>query len=73
MLVFREISHWIYFKEDNYYLLLEYMMDATLRKSMVVGRSPSPRSWPWLIIIIACGKPEFSAYVRKAVISRRAD
>jgi hypothetical protein len=49
------------------------MMDATSGKSMVVGRSPPPRSWPRLTIIIACGETEFSAHVRKAVIDRRAD
>lgn len=71
--VFRETSHWIFFDEDDHYPLLECMMDATSGKSMVVGRSPPPGSWLRLTIIIACGEPEFSGHVRKAVIDRRAD
>lgn len=35
--------------------------------------SPSPRSWLRLTLMIACGEPEFSAHVRRAVSDRRTD
>lgn len=71
--LFRETSHWICFDEDDPYPLLECMMDATSGKSMVVGKSPSRTSWLRLTVFTACGEPDFSAHVRKAVIDRRAD
>ena len=40
--VFEESSHWLYFHKFDRDILLEHMMDATLEKSMVVGKSPSP-------------------------------
>jgi hypothetical protein len=70
--VFEETSHWLCFHQVDRDLLLKHMMDATSEKSIVVGKSPFPRRWVGLTIVIACGDPDFSADVREAVIDRRA-
>lgn len=68
---FEETSHWLYFHQVERVLLLKHMMDATSEKSIVVGKYPTPRGWAGLTVV-ACGDPDFSANVRKAVIDRRA-
>ena len=70
--MFNETSHWLYFDRDDRDLLLNYMMDATSGKSMVVGKYPFSSGCARLIVVVACGDPDFSATVRKAVIDRRA-
>ncbi|TPX07302.1 uncharacterized protein E0L32_010799 [Thyridium curvatum] len=68
---FVETGHWLYFHQIERDLLLKHMMDATSEKSIVVGKylTPSGRAW---LTVVACGDPDFSANVRKAVIDCRA-
>jgi hypothetical protein len=70
--VFDETSHWLYFDPGDRDLLLKHMMDATSGKSVVVGKYPFRACRARLIVVIACGDPDFSTTVRESVIDRRA-